>query len=164
MNLLDDDAAQQVSNILSDARKTTETQTSPSDDEAGSSVAGTSTDYWTLPVTMVTSNGSHQVTADEVMAATDRTERHDATAVGTEETEASDTATDPDMVAEPFDWNAVDALNAGIRDWYVHEFPGDPEGGISTRRPRSKRPSNHSPRATAMTSTRDHRSDGLHRT
>ena len=77
---------------------------------------------------MVTSNGSHQVDADEIMAATDRTERHDATAVGTEEPEISDTATHPDMVAEPFDWNAVDALNAGIRDWYVHEFPGDPEG------------------------------------
>lgn len=119
VNLLDDDAAQQVSNILSDARKTTETQTSPSDDEREQRRGNINRLLDVLPVTMVTSNGSHQVTADEVMAATDRTERHDATAVGTEETEASDTATDPDMVAEPFDWNAVDALVAGNRRYDI---------------------------------------------
>lgn len=128
VNLLDDDAAQQVSNILSDAEKTMVAQTSPSDDEREQRRGNINRLLDVLPVTMVTSNGSHQVDADEIMAATDRTERHDATAVGTEEPEISDTATHPDMVAEPFDWNAVDALNAGIRDWYVHEFPGDPEG------------------------------------
>lgn len=129
VNLLDDDAAQQVSDILSDAEKTMVAQTSPSDDERERRRGNISRLLDVLPVTMVTNDGSHQVDADEIMAATDRTERHDATAVGTEEPEISDTATHPDAVAEPFDWNGVDGLNAGIRDWYVHEFPDDPEGG-----------------------------------
>lgn len=129
VNLLDDDAAQQVSDILSDAEKTMVAQTSPSDDERERRRGNISRLLDVLPVTMVTNDGSHQVDADEIMAATDRTERHDATAVGTEEPEISDTATDTDAVAEPFDWNGVDGLNAGIRDWYVHEFPDDPEGG-----------------------------------
>lgn len=128
VNLLDDDAAQQVSDILSDAEKTMVAQTSPSDDERERRRGNISRLLDVLPVTMVTNDGSHQVDADEIMAATDRTERHDATAVGTEEPEISDTATHPDAVAEPFDWNGVDGLNAGIRDWYVHEFPDDPEG------------------------------------
>ncbi|RHJ03099.1 hypothetical protein DW144_09715, partial [Bifidobacterium adolescentis] len=38
-------------------------------------------------------------------------------------------ASSTDTPAEPFDWNGVDGLEFGIRDWYSHEFPDDPEGG-----------------------------------
>lgn len=96
VNLLDDDAAQQVSDILSDAGKATEARNDPSDNEREQRRGNINRLLDVLPVTMVTNDGSHRVDADEIMAATDRTERHDATAVGTEEPETFDTATDSD--------------------------------------------------------------------
>lgn len=96
VNLLDDDAAQQVSDILSDAGKTTEARNDPSDNERKQRRGNINRLLDVLPVTMVTNDGSHRVDADEIMAATDRTERHDATAVETEESETFDTATDSD--------------------------------------------------------------------
>ena len=96
VNLLDDDAAQQVSDILSDAGKTTEARNDPSDNEREQRRGNINRLLDVLPVTMVTNDGSHRVNADEIMAATDRTERHDATAVETEEPETFDTATDSD--------------------------------------------------------------------
>lgn len=96
VNLLDDDAAQQISDILSDAGKTTEARNDPSDNEREQRRGNINRLLDVLPVTMVTNDGSHRVDADEIMAATDRTERHDATAVETEEPETFDTATDSD--------------------------------------------------------------------
>ena len=96
VNLLDDDAAQQVSDILSDAGKTTEARNDPSDNEREQRRGNINRLLDVLPVTMVTNDGSHRVDADEIIAATDRTERHDATAVETEEPETFDTATDSD--------------------------------------------------------------------
>lgn len=96
VNLLDDDAAQQVSDILSDAGKTTEARNDPSDNEREQRRGNINRLLDVLPVTMVTNDGSHRVDDDEIMAATDRTERHDATAVETEEPETFDTATDSD--------------------------------------------------------------------
>ena len=96
VNLLDDDAAQQVSDILSDAGKTTEARNDPSDNEREQRRGNINRLLDVLPVTMATNDGSHRVDADEIMAATDRTERHDATAVETEEPETFDTATDSD--------------------------------------------------------------------
>lgn len=96
VNLLDDDAAQQVSDILSDAGKTTEARNDPSDNEREQRRGNINRLLDVLPVTMVTNDGSHRMDADEIMAATDRTERHDATAVETEEPETFDTATDSD--------------------------------------------------------------------
>lgn len=89
VNLLDDDAAQQVSDILSDAGKTTEARNDPSDNEREQRHGNINRLLDVLPVTMVTNDGSHRVDADEIMAATDRTERHDATAVETESDETS---------------------------------------------------------------------------
>lgn len=91
VNLLDDDAAQQVSDILSDAGKTTEARNDPSDNEREQRRGNINRLLDVLPVTMVTNDGSHRVDADEIMAATDRTERHDATAVETEEPEPDST-------------------------------------------------------------------------
>ena len=54
VNLLDDDAAQQVSNILSDAEKTMVAQTSPSDDEREQRRGNINRLLDVLPVTMVT--------------------------------------------------------------------------------------------------------------
>lgn len=96
VNLLDDDAAQQVSDILSDAGKTTEARNDPSDNEREQRRGNINRLLDVLPVTMVTNDGSHRVDADEIMAAADRTERHDATAVETEEPETFDTAADSD--------------------------------------------------------------------
>lgn len=96
VNLLDDDAAQQVSDILSDAGKTMEARNDPSDNEREQRRGNINRLLDVLPVTMVTNDGSHRVDADEIMAATDRTERHDATAVETEEQETFDAATDSD--------------------------------------------------------------------
>lgn len=78
-----------------------------------------------LPVTMVTKDGNHQVTAEEVMAMADRTEH----AADMAEEPVTAAASSTDTPAEPFDWNGVDGLESGIRDWYSHEFPDDPEGG-----------------------------------
>lgn len=89
VNLLDDDAAQQVSDILSDAGKTTEARNDPSDNERKQRRGNINRLLDVLPVTMVTNDGSHRVDSDEIMAATDRTERHDATAVETESDETS---------------------------------------------------------------------------
>lgn len=89
VNLLDDDAAQQVSDILSDAGKTTEARNDPSDNEREQQRGNINRLLDVLPVTMVTNDGSHRVDSDEIMAATDRTERHDATAVETESDETS---------------------------------------------------------------------------
>lgn len=96
VNLLDDDAAQQVSDILSDTGKTTEARNDPSDNEREQRRGNINRLLDVLPVTMVTNDGSHRVDADEIMAAADRTERHDATAVETEEQETFDTAADSD--------------------------------------------------------------------
>lgn len=96
VNLLDDDAAQQVSDILSDAGKTTEARNDPSGNEREQRRGNINRLLDVLPVTMVTNDGSHRVDADEIMAAADRTERHDATAVETEEQETFDTAADSD--------------------------------------------------------------------
>lgn len=96
VNLLDDDAAQQVSDILSDAGKTMEARNDPFDNEREQRRGNINRLLDVLPVTMVTNDGSHRVDADEIMAATDRTERHDATAVETEEQETFDAATDSD--------------------------------------------------------------------
>lgn len=89
VNLLDDDAAQQVSDILSDAGKTTEARNDPSDNEREQRRGNINRLLDVLPVTMVTNDGSHRVDSDEIMASTDRTERHDATAVETESDETS---------------------------------------------------------------------------
>lgn len=89
VNLLDDDAAQQVSDILSDAGKTMEARNDPSDNEREQRRGNINRLLDVLPVTMVTDDGSHRVDSDEIMAATDRTERHDATAVETESDETS---------------------------------------------------------------------------
>lgn len=89
VNLLDDDAAQQVSDILSDAGKTTEARNDPSDNEREQRRGNINRLLDVLPVTMVTNDGSHRVDSDGIMAATDRTERHDATAVETESDETS---------------------------------------------------------------------------
>lgn len=89
VNLLDDDAAQQISDILSDAGKTTEARNDPSDNEREQRRGNINRLLDVLPVTMVTNDGSHRVDSDEIMAATDRTERHDATAVETESDETS---------------------------------------------------------------------------
>lgn len=89
VNLLDDDAAQQVSDILSDAGKTTEARNDPSDNEREQRRGNINRLLDVLPVTMVTNDGSHRVDSDEIMAATDRTERLAATAVETESDETS---------------------------------------------------------------------------
>lgn len=96
VNLLDDAAAQQISDILSDAGKTTEARNDPSDNEREQRRGNINRLLDVLPVTMVTNDGSHRVDADEIMAATGRTERHDATAVETEEQETFDAAADSD--------------------------------------------------------------------
>ena len=96
VNLLDDDAAQQVSDILSDAGKTTEARNDPSDNEREQRRGNINRLLDVLPVTMVTDDGSHRVDSDEIMAATDRTERHDATAVETESDETVSLEPEPD--------------------------------------------------------------------
>ena len=80
-----------------------------------------------LPATMVTKDGSHQVTADEIMDAADRTTPAEPTADKPEESAERPTNTTPNL--EPFDWNDVEELGDGIREWYGREFPDDQEGG-----------------------------------
>lgn len=125
VELLSDDAARQVSDIL-DAGGTSggrPERAAGQDRERRRENIDRLLDV--LPVTMVTKDGNHQVTAEEVMAMADRTE-HAADMAGEPETAA---ASSTDTPAEPFDWNGVDGLESGIRDWYSHEFPDDPEGG-----------------------------------
>lgn len=125
VELLSDDAARQVSDIL-DAGGTSggrPERAAGQDRERRRENIDRLLDV--LPVTMVTKDGNHQVTAEEVMAMADRTE-HAADMAEEPETAA---ASSTDMPAEPFDWNGVDGLESGIRDWYSHEFPDDPEGG-----------------------------------
>lgn len=125
VKLLSDDAARQVSDIL-DAGGTSggrPERAAGQDRERRRENIDRLLDV--LPVTMVTKDGNHQVTAEEVMAMADRTE-HAADMAEEPETAA---ASSTDTPAEPFDWNGVDGLESGIRDWYSHEFPDDPEGG-----------------------------------
>lgn len=125
VELLSDDAARQVSDIL-DAGGTSggrPERAAGQDRERRRENIDRLLDA--LPVTMVTKDGNHQVTAEEVMAMADRTE-HAADMAEEPETAA---ASSTDTPAEPFDWNGVDGLESGIRDWYSHEFPDDPEGG-----------------------------------
>lgn len=125
VELLSDDAARQVSDIL-DAGGTSggrPERAAGQDRERRRENIDRLLDV--LPVTMVTKDGNHQVTAEEVMAMADRTE-HAADMAEEPETGA---ASSTDTPAEPFDWNGVDGLESGIRDWYSHEFPDDPEGG-----------------------------------
>ena len=125
VELLSDDAARQVSDIL-DAGGTSggrPERAAGQDRERRRENIDRLLDV--LPVTMVTKDGNHQVTAEEVMAMADRTE-HAADMAEEPETAA---ASSMDTPAEPFDWNGVDGLESGIRDWYSHEFPDDPEGG-----------------------------------
>ena len=125
VELLSDDAARQVSDIL-DAGGTSggrPERAAGQDRERRHENIDRLLDV--LPVTMVTKDGNHQVTAEEVMAMADRTE-HAADMAEEPETAA---ASSTDTPAEPFDWNGVDGLESGIRDWYSHEFPDDPEGG-----------------------------------
>lgn len=125
VELLSDDAARQVSDIL-DAGGTSggrPERAAGQDRERRRENIDRLLDV--LPVTMVTKDGNHQVTAEEVMAVADRTE-HAADMAEEPETAA---ASSTDTPAEPFDWNGVDGLESGIRDWYSHEFPDDPEGG-----------------------------------
>lgn len=125
VGLLSDDAARQVSDIL-DAGGTSggrPERAAGQDRERRRENIDRLLDV--LPVTMVTKDGNHQVTAEEVMAMADRTE-HAADMAEEPETAA---ASSTDTPAEPFDWNGVDGLESGIRDWYSHEFPDDPEGG-----------------------------------
>lgn len=125
VELLSDDAARQVSDIL-DAGGTSggrPERAAGQDRERRRENIDRLLDV--LPVTMVTKDGNHQMTAEEVMAMADRTE-HAADMAEEPETAA---ASSTDTPAEPFDWNGVDGLESGIRDWYSHEFPDDPEGG-----------------------------------
>lgn len=125
VELLSDDAARQVSDIL-DAGGTSggrPERAAGQDRERRRENIDRLLDV--LPVTMVTKDGNHQVTAEEVMAMADRTE-HAADMAEEPETAA---ASSTDTPAESFDWNGVDGLESGIRDWYSHEFPDDPEGG-----------------------------------
>lgn len=125
VELLSDDAARQVSDIL-DAGGTSggrPERAAGQDRERRRENIDRLLDV--LPVTMVTKDGNHQVAAEEVMAMADRTE-HAADMAEEPETAA---ASSTDTPAEPFDWNGVDGLESGIRDWYSHEFPDDPEGG-----------------------------------
>lgn len=125
VELLSDDAARQVSDIL-DAGGTSggrPERAAEQDRERRRENIDRLLDA--LPVTMVTKDGNHQVTAEEVMAMADRTE-HAADMAEEPETAA---VSSTDTPAEPFDWNGVDGLESGIRDWYSHEFPDDPEGG-----------------------------------
>lgn len=125
VELLSDDAARQVSDIL-DTGGTSggrPERAAGQDRERRRENIDRLLDV--LPVTMVTKDGNHQVTAEEVMAMADRTE-HAADMAEEPETAA---ASSTDTPAEPFDWNGVDGLESGIRDWYSHEFPDDPEGG-----------------------------------
>lgn len=125
VELLSDDATRQVSDIL-DAGGTSggrPERAAGQDRERRRENIDRLLDV--LPVTMVTKDGNHQVTAEEVMAMADRTE-HAADMAEEPETAA---ASSTDTPAEPFDWNGVDGLESGIRDWYSHEFPDDPEGG-----------------------------------
>lgn len=125
VELLSDDAARQVSDIL-DAGGTSggrPERAAGQDRERRRENIDRLLDV--LPVTMVTKDGNHQVTAEEVMAMADRTE-HAADMAEEPETAA---ASSTDTPAEPFDWNGVDGIESGIRDWYSHEFPDDPEGG-----------------------------------
>lgn len=125
VELLSDDAARQVSDIL-DAGGTSggrPERAAGQDRERRRENIDRLLDV--LPVTMVTKDGNHQVTAEEVMAMADRTEH--AADMGEEPETAAASSTD--TPAEPFDWNGVDGLESGIRDWYSHEFPDDPEGG-----------------------------------
>lgn len=125
VELLSDDAARQVSDIL-DAGGTSGGRPERAvgqDRERRRENIDRLLDV--LPVTMVTKDGNHQVTAEEAMAMADRTE-HAADMAEEPETAA---ASSTDTPAEPFDWNGVDGLESGIRDWYSHEFPDDPEGG-----------------------------------
>lgn len=125
VGLLSDDAARQVSDIL-DAGGTSggrPERAAGQDRERRRENIDRLLDV--LPVTMVTKDGNHQVTAEEVMAMADRTE-HAADMAEEPETAA---ASSTDTPAEPFDWNGVDGLESGIRDWCSHEFPDDPEGG-----------------------------------
>ena len=80
-----------------------------------------------LPATMVTKDGSHQVTADEIMDAVDRTTPAEPTADKPEESAERPTNTTSNL--GPFDWNDVEELGDGIREWYGREFPDDQEGG-----------------------------------
>lgn len=125
VELLSDDAARQVSDIL-DAGGTSggrPERAAGQDRERRRENIDRLLDV--LPVAMVTKDGNHQVTAEEVMAMADRT-KHAADMAEEPETAA---ASSTDTPAEPFDWNGVDGLESGIRDWYSHEFPDDPEGG-----------------------------------
>ena len=125
VELLSDDAARQVSDIL-DAGGTSggrPERAAGQDRERRRENIDRLLDV--LPVTMVTKDGNHQVTAEEVMAMADRTEH----AAGMAEEPETAAASSTDTPAEPFDWNGVDGLESGIRDWYSHEFPDDPEGG-----------------------------------
>ena len=125
VELLSDDAARQVSDIL-DAGGTSggrPERAAGQDRERRRENIDRLLDV--LPVTMVTKDGNHQVTAEEVMAMADRTEHAADMAEEPDPAAASST----DTPAEPFDWNGVDGLESGIRDWYSHEFPDDPEGG-----------------------------------
>lgn len=125
VELLSDDAARQVSDIL-DAGGTSggrPERAAGQDRERRRENIDRLLDV--LPVTMVTKDGNHQVTAEEVMAMADRTEH----AADMAEEPETDAASSTDTPAEPFDWNGVDGLESGIRDWYSHEFPDDPEGG-----------------------------------
>ena len=124
VDLLDDDAARQVSNILSDADETTEEHEAPTADaDRTRRRENVNRLLDVLPVTMVTKDGAHQVDADEVMAMADRTE---PALAGSEERNTEATASAE--AVEPFSWADEEGMTDGVRDWYANEFPDDPEG------------------------------------
>lgn len=125
VELLSDDAARQVSDILDAGGTSGGRPERAAGQDRERRRENIDRLLGVLPVTMVTKDGNHQVTAEEVMAMADRTE-HAADMAEEPETAA---ASSTDTPAEPFDWNGVDGLESGIRDWYSHEFPDDPEGG-----------------------------------
>lgn len=127
VELLSDDAARQVSDIL---------------DAGGTSggrperAAGQSRERRrenidrlldVLPVTMVTKDGAHQVDADEVMRVADRFTENDV-----HETDGPSSGSEPDHDADApgkeFDWNRVEGMDDNVRAWYGTAYPDDPSG------------------------------------
>lgn len=127
VELLSDDAARQVSDIL-DAGGTSggrPERAAGQDRERRRENIDRLLDV--LPVTMVTKDGAHQVDADEVMRVADRFTENDV-----HETDGPSSGSEPDHDADApgkeFDWNRVEGMDDNVRAWYGTAYPDDPSG------------------------------------
>ena len=127
VELLSDDAARQVSDIL-DAGGTSggrPERAAGQDRERRRENIDRLLDV--LPVTMVTKDGAHQVDADEVMRVADRFTENDV-----HETDGPSSGSEPDHDADApgkeFDWNRVEGMDDNVRSWYGTAYPDDPSG------------------------------------